>query len=506
MAARANPQQRVSRLAPRLQSFAAALARLAARHWPFGIVIALAAALRAVTVLGYRPVEWFNDSYSYVTAAVNVVPETIRPSGYALLLAALEPLHRFAGVALTQHLLGLATGTLVYGVLRVRGVRVWIAALAAVPVLFDGYEIQLEHLVMADTLFMFLITAAVVLLCLRDKPGWAFGAAAGLLLGTSAIVRTDGRPLLVVAAICLIIRRTGWRPVIALVAAGLLPMAAYMGWYHSERGPYAITQGDGAFLYSRAMAFADCAKMNPPARLRPLCDRRPPSRRPPSADYIWQQNPLRTAVGNPWTPAASKLGSDFAMLAVRKQPADYLWTTVQGVGRTFSWNRSTQFPDPATAAQYQFPSTVSRLPSWAPIADLHAYQPGRLTTRVIPPFSSLLVTYQRYVYFRGALLALTMVIGAAWVVAGRRRGAPGLLPWCVAAALIATPPATAGFAYRYVLAAAPCACIAAGMALVRARTTRGARENRRVTEPSVAEPAPSPGTADASSPTSAGKP
>src|SRR6266702_2490579 len=60
-------------------------------------------------------------------------------------------------------------------------------------------------------------------------------------------------------------------------------VAAYMGWFHHTRGQYALTDGDGAFLYSRVMAFADCAKMNPPARLRPLCDNRPPSRRPVSA-------------------------------------------------------------------------------------------------------------------------------------------------------------------------------------------------------------------------------
>ena len=271
-------------------------------------MLALAAVLRVVAVLAYRPVEWFNDSYSYVTAAVNLVPETIRPSGYALFLAMFEPLHLFAAVTLAQHLLGLATGVAVYAVLRARGVAAWVATLAAVPVLFDAYEIQLENLVMADTLFMFLITAAVVLLCLRNQPGWMAAAAAGLLIGTSAIVRTDGRPLLVVVAVCLIVRRAGWRPVAALVLAGLLPIAAYMGWFHSARGHYAITEGDGAFLYSRAMGFADCAKMNPPARLRPLCDNRPPSQRPPSADYVWDPNPLRTYPGNPWSADGKQTG------------------------------------------------------------------------------------------------------------------------------------------------------------------------------------------------------
>jgi Dolichyl-phosphate-mannose-protein mannosyltransferase len=445
----------------------------AARHWLFGGVLALAVVLRVIVLLGYEPVEWFNDSYSYVTAAVKLVPETIRPSGYALLLAALRPMHSFAVVARAQHLLGLATGILVYGILRARGLRAWIATLAAVPVLFDAYELQLEHLVMADTLFMVLITAAVVLLCLRNQPGWVAAAAAGLLFGASAVVRTDGRPLLVVAAVCLIVRRAGWRPVTALVVAGMAPLAAYMGWYHQTRGPYALTEGDVAFLYSRVMAFADCAKMHPPAPLRPLCDSRPPSRRPVSADYVWQQNRVRRGEASLWAPGPSKLASEFAFLAIRKQPVDYLWVTVKDIGRTFAWTRSTAFPDPATAGQYQFAGKATALPRWAPLADLHSYQPGRLTTTVVRPYASFLAGYQRYLYFRGTLLALTLLIGAAWVVTGRRRGAPGLLPWCAAVTLIATPPATAGFSYRYVLAAVPCACIAAGLAGVAARIRPG---------------------------------
>lgn len=444
-----------------------------ARHRLFVLVLAAAAVLRAVVMVAYRPVEWFNDSYSYVTAAVHLLPETIRPSGYALLLVALKPLHSFAAVALTQHLLGLATGAGVYAVLRTRGATAWLATLAAVPVLFDAYEIQLEHLVMADTWFMFLITAAVVALCLRDRPGWPGAAVAGLALGTAVIIRTDGRPLLVVAVICLIVRRAGWRPVTALLVAGLVPIAAYVGWFHATRGPVALTEGDGAFLYSRAMAFADCAKMNPPPALRPLCDPTPPAQRLPSAAYIWRDNPLRRYAANPWSARASALGEQFAFLAVRSQPLDYLRVTAKDLALTFSWNRSTTIPDPATADQYQFSTVDHPVPWWAPAADLAAYQPGNLTTRAVRPFSWLLAGYQRYLYFRGPLLFATLLVGAAWVVTGRRRSAPGLLPWCVAATLIVVPPATAGFGYRYVLAAVPAACIAAGLAGVQARI-RGA--------------------------------
>jgi hypothetical protein len=80
----------------------------------------------------------------------------------------------------------------------------------------------------------------------------------------------------------------------------------------------------------------------------------------------------------------------------------------------------------------------------------------------------VLQVYQRYVYLRGTLLGLIVLIGAAGVVVRWRRwGGIGLLPWLVGALLIVVPPMTAGFSYRYVLAAAPAACLAAGLAFTR---------------------------------------
>ena len=43
-------------------------------------------------------------------------------------------------------------------------------------------------------------------------------------------------------------------------------------------------------------------------------------------------------------------------------------------------------------------------------------------------------------------------------------GGLALLPWLTGVYLIVAPPMTAGFSYRYVLAAVPAVCLAAGLA------------------------------------------
>jgi len=61
-----------------------------------------------------------------------------------------------------------------------------------------------------------------------------------------------------------------------------------------------------------------------------------------------------------------------------------------------------------------------------------------------------------------------VLIGVAGVLARWRRwGGIGQLPWLVGALLIVLPPMTAGFSYRYVLAAVPTARLAAGLAFAR---------------------------------------
>ena len=50
----------------------ARLTRPAVTHWQFTIVLAAAVVIRIIVILGYPPILWFNDSYTYVYDAVTV--------------------------------------------------------------------------------------------------------------------------------------------------------------------------------------------------------------------------------------------------------------------------------------------------------------------------------------------------------------------------------------------------------------------------------------------------
>lgn len=185
-----SPERKNGRVRPRTPS--------PGRHRLFLTVLLVAVALRVLTVVGYPPVVWFEDSFDYVGVAERPQPYAIRPSGYPLLLWLLRPLHNFAAVAILQHLMGLATGVTVYALVRRRapGARAGWAVLAAAPVLLDAYQIFFEHTVLSDVPFTFLVVTAVAVVLWSPEitPGRA--ATAGLLLAVAALTRSIGLVLL----------------------------------------------------------------------------------------------------------------------------------------------------------------------------------------------------------------------------------------------------------------------------------------------------------------------
>ena len=257
---------------------------LAARIWSghrlFVIVLIPAVLLRVDAELGYRWQAWFNDSFQYLSSTVHFQLDTVRVSGYSIGLKILQPFHSYALITILQHLMGLAVAVMMYALARHRfSAPAWLAALATVPVLYDGFEIELEHLIMSEIPFLFLLTLATTLLLWdRSGPSLRKCVAVGLLLGIADCVRSVALPLLAVFAVYMIIRGFGWRKVAATIVACLIPVSGYAAFFDLEHGQFAMGDATGVFLYSRVMTFAECSKMRVPVNELWLCDTTPPAR------------------------------------------------------------------------------------------------------------------------------------------------------------------------------------------------------------------------------------
>lgn len=437
------------------------------------VVLALAALPRALTMLGFRWAMWFSDSYDYLDVALHPRPDVVRPFGYPFLLMLFRPFHNVGVVTAMQHIMGLATGLLIYALLRrphlFRGGRAlpgWVAALVTVPVLFDANEIQVEHLVLSDAFFTLLIVASVTLVLWRPRPTVRAAVVAGLLLSVASVTRSVGLPLFAVLIVFLVLRRAGWRVLGAVTLAVLIPFAGYATWYRSAHGSFQVTGTDGVFLYARSMTFADCHKFDRglPVDEQVLCTEVPPGERPVSHFYVWEVGPLFREAGPTFSPYKNDLARDFAKRAILAQPGDYARVVAVDFARTFRWDRPV-YPDPKTYAQYVFPKDdldyrVGR--SWL----VAQYDPAPKATRVVEPYAGVMRGYQKAIRLPGTLLGVILLVGLVGIIARWRAwGGVALLPWSLALALLVVPPATVLFDYRYVLPAVPFACLAGAIAV-----------------------------------------
>lgn len=484
----------------------AALTAWARRHAIFGVAMLLALALRVVATVAYQGVLWFPDSRSYVEMAVQPRPYPARPQGYSLFLHLLEPLHSLLAIAIIQHLLGLASAVLIYALLRRRfALPGWGATLVTLPLLFDAYQIQLEHLLLSDELFMFFLIATIVLLLWKPRSVTA-AVLVGLLIGLAAITRSVALPLPVLVGVYLLARRVGWRVFVATACACAVPVIGYAIWFHATWGNYQLTNSEGVFLYSRTTTFVDCDRVGPPPEEAGLCPQAKPGHRHAAPDYVWHLGELgRIASTNEkFSRAHNRQAQSFALRAIRDQPADYLQVSLDDLERTFEWNRY-HYPSQYATRHYLFPDrahlTYPGLKSPVKYVSLeisprhermiHSYARSNGRPTFTPGPAAFMRSYQRIVYMRGSMFGVVLLGGAVAICARgprrwRRLGAPACLAWLTSAMLILVPPFTAAFDYRYVLPAVPLAGLAVGVALAsdpRVRPT-GAALRRLLANPS----------------------
>ena len=465
------------------------------RNLFFAAALAAGAGLRLLTLLGYPGALWFSgDSYVYLGAALRPRPDLSKTTGYSLFLRALEPFGSLTLVAGLQHLMGLGTAVMIYLLLRRADVPPRWATAATLPVLFDGFEIEDEHMIMAEALFTFLVMLALLLMLWRVRISWRVALLAGLLAGYAVDVRSQGLPVLVLFPAFLLLRALpqggwrnwrGWLAAIAMVAGCAAPVLGYAAWFHARTGTFALTRSDGFYLWGRVSSFAECPVIRPPAGELKICPSGAPSSRTPPGDYIWHAPQVHDLTGGPVSVANNALLRDFAIRAVEAQPLGYLHTVLSGLALAVEWPRR-PYPDSGTVYYYYFhlkPQTIPASRSWIPggTAYSDAAQYGHATpSRVVEPFATLIAGYERVFYTYGPLFGLILVMGLGGVVRlqrrplrlirlARSRRAGSMLPWVTAVVLLVFPIAIADFDYRYLLPVLPFACLAAGLAFAPAR-------------------------------------
>ena len=481
------------------------------RHWLFAVVAGCATALRAVVQLAYQPALIFPDSERYLEYAWHFAtghwyPDSLRTSGYSLLLFPAVLTRNLTVVAAAQHLLGLATAVLIYAVLVHFRARRWLAALATVPVLSDPLQLDIEQYVLTDVSATFLLVVALVVLVWRhDAIGKTAPAVAGLLLAAATIIRESDLLVMIPAVLYLLAVVRPRRRLVArtaLLLVGFLPpVLGYLGWYQVSHGRFNFVSYDSQFMYGRIVQFADCTGVSLPWYERPLCPRQPPAQRNPDF-YMWgRQSPLVTFKPPPGM-STGRIVNDFDWRIIQHQPLTYLKVVADDILYGFSPVRG-DGPE-------HYPTWYQQFHTYFP-ADKGEVATLRASTgrgpHVQPALAGFLTGYGRAFHVPGPLLAAGLALGVAGMagIGGARRSrlrAPCLLFTIGAVAAFAPPFAIVTFDWRYELpqlSLIPVAAVLgvtalAGMAADRT-TMRPTSTNRLVREPAApngCNPAPPP--------------
>lgn len=304
------------------------------QYRPLLALLVAGALLRVTLMIAYFPAVMLSyDSPRYARIdSMAMFGDFWMPAAYPMLLRFLHAIsHQLWFTIAVQHLMGLAVGLVLLGAVRRLGVKRSVACVPAAVPLLSGDHLYLEHQVMADYFLIFLATvglaAAVRGLVPRLRVGWLVTASA--LLGTAALARSVGIVLVPILVLCTLfwIRGPLKRRATALASA-VLPGAGvlglYVGLFIALDGQHlGLSDMRGWNLYSRVAPFADCRKFDPPEETKILCEERAPADRPGPFGYVWDVSsvPRRNFELGPET--GRRLG-EFATLAIRHQPGEYL--------------------------------------------------------------------------------------------------------------------------------------------------------------------------------------
>jgi hypothetical protein len=230
-------------------------------------LILLAAALVRLAFFPRAPVFIGGDSSQYyVPAHALMMGEGFplplkRPPFFPVFVAAIgrafgEDLRYVAAV---QHVIGLGTVALAYGVGKLAVGRV-AAVVGALVAAFSGGLLIYEHYLMTESTFTFLLTAAVFLylLGMRRDLTWAY-LASGLAVGLATLNRPHAQMLLAIGPPIVLLYTRKWRPTLRATlltgAAAALLIVPWMARNKAVHGAFTVAGAIGQNLIAQTAVF-----------------------------------------------------------------------------------------------------------------------------------------------------------------------------------------------------------------------------------------------------------
>jgi hypothetical protein len=384
------------------------------RHWLAVALLAAGTVFRVLVSLAYRPALFFVDSVRYLYNA-----EGMDPVGYKGPLRAILFVANFDAVAVVQHLLGLGMAVVIYLVLLRRGVPRWLAALAIAPVLLDGYQLQIEQMIMPDVWFETLIVAGLAILLWQPRPGWRRVVIGGIVLGASATVAQVGEALLPAAVIYLLAAGGGWRQAIGKAAAVCgsfaLPILIYCTVSFLVSGAFFLSHSGVTSFYGRAAAAVDCATIRLPSAERGMCPTKAQQAMGP--DWLEYNNgsPIRPYYNDLPRGEVDSLISGFNHQVLEQQPLRLAGAYARDVAKLFALTRHTMQGD-TSITRWQFQTTYTYYPPWTSeaVVKTATVRFGGGSPAVWRPVAAFLRSYQLDGgYTPGPLLAVCVLAGLA---------------------------------------------------------------------------------------------
>jgi hypothetical protein len=229
----------------------------------------------------------------------------------------------------------------------------------------------------------------------------------------------------------------------------------------------------------RTTTFVECDRVSLPAYERVLCPAEPVGQRTDPTHYGWHDPATVPSLRPPPGVSQQQALLDFAVRAIKAQPADYVHDVVRDVLLGFvSVDRHDHY-EMYTSVKWQFDRIVAYEHSSPTMTAVFEQRLGGIPAPH-QPMADVMEVYGKVVYVPGPLALAILVLAVAGIVVRRPEEQPSLRPLAlltlaIPLTLVIVPDVTAQFVWRYQLPLVTMLPLSAALGWTRIRGQRGTR-------------------------------